>query len=91
MSFQPLPSLDKEGGPAGPGDLIAEQLVIALFKRFPYTTVVGDCMLPQNKKLKPFARKLRNNATRHENKLWYEFLRGYPVQFNRRMGHHESS
>ena len=42
-------------------------------------------MFSQNKKLKPFARKLRNNATRHENKLWYEFLRGYSVQFNRQM------
>ena len=48
-------------------------------------TNVGDCLLPQNKNLKPFARKLRNNATRHENKLWYEFLRGYSVQFNRQM------
>ena len=40
-------------------------------------------MLPQNKNLKGFARKLRNSATRHENRLWYEFLRDYPVQFNR--------
>ena len=40
-------------------------------------------MLPENKKLSSLARKLRNNATRHENRLWYEFLRGYPVQFNR--------
>ena len=40
-------------------------------------------MHPQNKKLKEFARKLRNNATRHENRLWYEFLRNYPQQFNR--------
>ena len=40
-------------------------------------------MLPQNKKLKSFARKLRNNSTRHENRLWYEFLRKYPLQFNR--------
>jgi very-short-patch-repair endonuclease len=42
-------------------------------------------MLPQNKKLKPFAQKLRKNATRHENKLWYEFLRSYPLRFNRQM------
>ena len=40
-------------------------------------------MLPQNKKLKALARKLRSNATRHENRLWYEFLRYYPLQFNR--------
>ena len=42
-------------------------------------------MLPQNKKLKALARNLRNNATRHENRLWFEFLRGYPLQFNRQM------
>ena len=42
-------------------------------------------MLPQDKRIKAFARKLRNNATRHENRLWYEFLRNYPVQFNRQM------
>ena len=40
-------------------------------------------MLPQNKKLLDLARKLRNNATRQENRLWYEFLRDYPMQFNR--------
>ena len=42
-------------------------------------------MLPQNKKLKPFAKKLRKNATAQENRLWYEFLRNYPLQFNRQM------
>ena len=42
-------------------------------------------MLPQNKKLKSFAQKLRKNATRQENRLWYEYLRNYPVQFNRQM------
>jgi len=42
-------------------------------------------MLPQNKKLHGFARKLRNNATRHENRLWYEFVRGHPLQFNRQI------
>ena len=42
-------------------------------------------MLAQNKKLKDFARELRNNATKQENSLWYEFLRNHPVQFNRQM------
>ena len=40
-------------------------------------------MIPQNKNLKELARKLRNNATRQENHLWYDFLRTYPVQFSR--------
>jgi very-short-patch-repair endonuclease len=42
-------------------------------------------MLPQNKNLKAFARKLRNNATRQEKRLWYEYLRNYRLQFNRQM------
>ena len=45
----------------------------------------GDCMLPQDKRLKAFARELRKNATRQENRLWYEFLRSYPIRFNRQM------
>jgi len=42
-------------------------------------------MLPQDKRLKAFARELRKNATRQENRLWYEFLRSYPIRFNRQM------
>jgi len=37
----------------------------------------------QNKKLKPFAQELRINATRQERRLWYEYLRNYPLQFKR--------
>ncbi len=29
------------------------------------------------------ARKLRKEATREENHLWYDFLRGYPKRFVR--------
>ncbi len=36
-----------------------------------------------NGKLKPYAQKLRKNATPQENHLWYDFLRAYPVQFYR--------
>ncbi len=39
--------------------------------------------LPRNKSLKTLSSNLRNNATPQENKLWYEFLRTYPVRFNR--------
>ena len=39
--------------------------------------------LPRNKALKKYSSELRNNATPEENKLWYEFLRTYPVRFNR--------
>ncbi len=37
----------------------------------------------RNKNLKEFSRKLRNNATKQENHLWYDFLRTYPKQFYR--------
>ena len=31
----------------------------------------------------PFAREMRKNATHSENRLWYCFLRHYPVRFRR--------
>jgi len=40
-------------------------------------------MLPRNKNLKILARKLRNNATKQENHLWYNFLRSHSLQFYR--------
>jgi len=40
-------------------------------------------MIPRNKSLKNLARKLRNNATKQENHLWYDFLRKHPQQFYR--------
>ena len=39
--------------------------------------------LPRNKKLNSFSRNLRNNATRQENRLWYDFLKYQPQQFYR--------
>lgn len=35
------------------------------------------------RKLIPYAKKLRREATPEENRLWYEFLRKYPVRFQR--------
>ena len=40
-------------------------------------------MKPYNKSNIPFARKLRSNMTPWERKLWYDFLRGYPLRFQR--------
>ena len=40
-------------------------------------------MIPRNKSLKPKSTALRNNATKQENHLWYDFLRNYPLQFYR--------
>ncbi len=40
-------------------------------------------MLPSNNKLKPNAQTLRKYATKEEQHLWYDFLKTYPVQFNR--------
>ena len=36
-----------------------------------------------DKNLTPRAQELRRNATRQENRLWYDFLRRYPVHFYR--------
>ena len=36
-----------------------------------------------NKKLTPVAKKLRKNMKKEERRLWYDFLRGYPVRFLR--------
>ena len=36
-----------------------------------------------NKKIVPLARALRNNMTKEEKRLWYDFLRTYPVKFSR--------
>jgi very-short-patch-repair endonuclease len=39
--------------------------------------------LPKNPEIGPFARQLRKNATKEENKLWFQFLRSYPSAFRR--------
>ena len=36
-----------------------------------------------NSKMVPFAKELRKNMTREERRLWYDFLREYPVKFTR--------
>ena len=36
-----------------------------------------------NKSIVPIAKVLRHNMTKEERKLWYEFLREYPVRFSR--------
>ena len=40
-------------------------------------------MKPYNKANIPLAKNLRKNMTPWERKLWYEFLRDYPVRFQR--------
>jgi len=40
-------------------------------------------MKPYNKSNIPLAKALRENMTPWERKLWYEFLRNYPVRFQR--------
>ena len=36
-----------------------------------------------NKSLTPLAKQLRREMTKEERHLWYDFLRGYPVRFQR--------
>ena len=42
-----------------------------------------DMSLPYRKNLIPRAKELRREATPQENHLWYDFLRTYPVRFQR--------
>ena len=39
--------------------------------------------LEYNKNLIPFAKSLRKNAAPQENHFWYDFLRAYPIRFQR--------
>jgi len=39
--------------------------------------------LPRNKNLKEKAQTLRQDMTKEERHLWYDFLKNHPVQFNR--------
>ena len=39
--------------------------------------------IPKSIKSRNLSRVLRNNATREENHLWYDFLRNYPIRFHR--------
>ena len=36
-----------------------------------------------NKNIVPFAKELRKNNTKEERRLWYDFLRNYPIKFTR--------
>ena len=40
-------------------------------------------MKDYNRQNIPLAKELRKNMTPWERKLWYEFLRGYPIRFQR--------
>ena len=41
--------------------------------------------MKHNDKLTPLAQNLRKNMTKEERRLWYEYLRIYPVQFRRQV------
>ena len=43
----------------------------------------GEKMKEYNKANIPLAKELRKNMTPWERKLWYEFLRNYPMRFQR--------
>ena len=43
----------------------------------------GKKPIPKEPRSRKNARNLRNNATKEENHLWYDFLRNYPIRFHR--------
>ena len=55
----------------------------AVAKRLGVLRGVKMTYIPYNKKLKNNARKLRNNATNEENKLWYQYLTKHSKRFLR--------
>ncbi len=50
----------------------------------PKVLTEGESMKDYNKENIPLAKTLRKNMTPWERKLWYDFLRGYPVRFPRK-------
>ncbi len=44
---------------------------------------MSDIFIPRNKNLRPRSTELRNNATKQEKHLWYDFLRNYSIPFYR--------
>ena len=55
-----------------------------MFSRCPNKQQGDDFIsLPYQNKLIPRAKELRKGATKQENHLWYDFLRSYPVRFQR--------
>ena len=42
-------------------------------------------IMKHNKELTALAQDLRKNMTKEEKKLWYQFLKKYPVQFKRQV------
>jgi very-short-patch-repair endonuclease len=53
-------------------------------EKFKYqNSLKGENMKQYNKNNIPLAKELRKNMTPWERKLWYEFLREYPVRFQR--------
>jgi very-short-patch-repair endonuclease len=44
---------------------------------------MADDFLPRNKKLNCHSRSLRNNATKQENHLWFDYLKKHSFQFYR--------
>ena len=49
-------------------------------KRFPYIKIMKLDIVPKNGEMLSRARELRHNMTPQEQKLWYRFLRKYPVK-----------
>ena len=49
----------------------------------PQVLTEGETLKSYNKANIPFAKKLRKNMTPWERKIWYLFLRDYPIRFQR--------
>ncbi len=75
----------KDGGRDTPSRLPLSRFATAPLTRGAerYGASKGAIMKQYNKSNIPLAKTLRKNMTPWERKLWYEFLRNYPVRFQR--------
>lgn len=66
------------------GEAGSRHRVEGRLKRVSLTVSFYNIRVKQNK-LTPLAQNLRREATREEQRLWYEFLSAYPVRFRRQV------
>lgn len=78
-----IPVRLRAGRPSQSGLRPASSLREGAFLRHPGFWEEIGMSLPYKNVLIPKAKELRKNATKQENHLWYDYLRTYPVRFQR--------
>ena len=79
LPFASLPSPSPAVTPLPKGEALAGRKVSA--KRYAFINTMKKTTVVKNFRMLETARKLRREMTPQETKLWFEFLRSYPVKF----------